>query len=340
MSLLFTNNAVSTLAAGIGTGDTSLTVQAAAGNLFPNPSGNDSFLCTLRDASNNIEIVECTSRSGDALTIVRAREGTTAKAYLAGDAVELSVTAGVLSQYRQGVGDGVIDTAVNLSVGASRVHDFINCTAALTITLADAATMAEGYQVTIKNQGTGSVTVNRATGSDTINGVLQDIVIGSGSSVYLSVNQNEDGYITMYEGFQQAYPVGAIYLSTVATNPGTVLGFGTWTQIAQGRTLIGEGTGAGLTARTAGAEIGQEDAIIPDHTHVATQAQHRHKVPTGNTSGNDDNIVDEGDNPNVTNVYTDYQQPAITVQNATGGEPVDDKNMQPSLVVYIFERTG
>lgn len=40
------------------------------------------------------------------------------------------------------------------------------------------------------------------------------------------------------------YPVGSIYLSTVATNPGTVFGVGTWTAYGAGRVLVGAGTGS------------------------------------------------------------------------------------------------
>ncbi len=36
-----------------------------------------------------------------------------------------------------------------------------------------------------------------------------------------------------------AYPVGAIFLGAVATNPATLLGFGTWVAIAAGRVLVG-----------------------------------------------------------------------------------------------------
>jgi hypothetical protein len=39
------------------------------------------------------------------------------------------------------------------------------------------------------------------------------------------------------------YPVGSIYLSTVATNPGTLFGIGTWSAYGAGRVLIGAGTG-------------------------------------------------------------------------------------------------
>ncbi len=39
------------------------------------------------------------------------------------------------------------------------------------------------------------------------------------------------------------YPVGSIYMSTVATNPGTLFGVGTWTAWGAGRVPLGIGTG-------------------------------------------------------------------------------------------------
>lgn len=39
------------------------------------------------------------------------------------------------------------------------------------------------------------------------------------------------------------FPVGSLYVSAVATNPASLLGFGTWSAFALGRTLVGVGTG-------------------------------------------------------------------------------------------------
>ena len=94
---LFTNNANSTLAAGIGTGATALTLTTGDGALFPNPSGGDYFLATLCKVLGgvevSIEVVKVTARATDVLTIVRAQEGTTGTAYASGDRLSLRLTA-------------------------------------------------------------------------------------------------------------------------------------------------------------------------------------------------------------------------------------------------------
>ena len=74
------------------------------------------------------------------------------------------------------------------------------------------------------------------------------------------------------------FPVGAIYLTAGNTNPGTFLG-GTWTQIAQGRTLIGVGT-LGSDTYAAGATGGA--ALV---TLTTTEMpSHNHGGATGNVS--------------------------------------------------------
>ena len=96
MAIKFTNNATSTLASGIASGATSLTVATGQGALFPTLSG-DYFYCTLSNTANTIEIVKVTARSTDTFTIVRAQDNTTASAFVTGDKVELRLVAAVLS---------------------------------------------------------------------------------------------------------------------------------------------------------------------------------------------------------------------------------------------------
>lgn len=93
MGIKLSNNAFATLAAGINSSVTSITVTSGQGARFPTLTASDYFYATLVDTSNNLEIVKCTARSTDVLTVVRAQESTTARAYSAGDRLEIRLTA-------------------------------------------------------------------------------------------------------------------------------------------------------------------------------------------------------------------------------------------------------
>lgn len=98
MAQLFRNNAFSNLGASLTNVATTLTVTTGHGDRFPVVAAPDFFLLTLQDASNNIEIVRVTARTAgsDSMTIQRAQEGTSARAWNIGDVVELRLTASAL----------------------------------------------------------------------------------------------------------------------------------------------------------------------------------------------------------------------------------------------------
>jgi hypothetical protein len=103
-TFLFTNNAVSTLASGINDTDGTLFLNPGDGAKFPSPAAGQRFAATLMDAAGNIEIVYCSARSTDTLTITRNEESSGAKSWLAGDTISLRITAGILNQILQGDG--------------------------------------------------------------------------------------------------------------------------------------------------------------------------------------------------------------------------------------------
>jgi hypothetical protein len=106
MGIKFANSAFATLASGINSSATSITLTTGQGARFPSLSAGDYFFATLIDTSNNLEIVKCTARSTDVLTVVRGQESTTARAFSTGDRIELRVTA-----------QGLVDTAdINFNV--------------------------------------------------------------------------------------------------------------------------------------------------------------------------------------------------------------------------------
>lgn len=101
MAIKFTNNASATLASSISNSATSISLTTGQGAYFPSLSGGDIFYATLVDSSNNLEIIKVTARSTDTLTVVRAQDNTTARAYTAGDKVELRPVAVVMNELVQ-----------------------------------------------------------------------------------------------------------------------------------------------------------------------------------------------------------------------------------------------
>ena len=97
MSVLFSNSASTTLSAGVGDSATSITV--ADGSVFPAITGSDYFYLTLEvDSDPDLkEIVKCTARSGNTLTIARGQDGTSARTFSTADKAQLRLTAAGLN---------------------------------------------------------------------------------------------------------------------------------------------------------------------------------------------------------------------------------------------------
>lgn len=83
------NNAASKLAAAIDDDDLSLTVAAGEGARFP----ASNFHVTIED-----EILLCSSRTNDVLTVTRAQEDTAAAAHALAKTVRLNITAAIIEE--------------------------------------------------------------------------------------------------------------------------------------------------------------------------------------------------------------------------------------------------
>lgn len=101
MSYVAKNNAFSTLAGSLTNVATSVSVQAGKGALFDVTAPAYTY-ATLEDASGNIEVIKITARSTDSLTIVRAQDGTAARAWNTGDIIECRPCAAVMNDYAVG----------------------------------------------------------------------------------------------------------------------------------------------------------------------------------------------------------------------------------------------
>tara|TARA_R110000803_G_scaffold191349_2_gene254009 strand:- start:843 stop:1607 length:765 start_codon:yes stop_codon:yes gene_type:complete len=121
-----------------------------------------------------------------------------------------------------------------------------------------------------------------------------------------------------------AYPVGAIYTSTVSTNPATTLGIGTWSAFGAGRVLLGDGGGysAGATGGATTDSHALSTAEMPSHTHTVTHGLSN----SGSTStiGTHDTSAGES-----------------TTTSATGSGAAHTHDIvQPYIVVYFWKRTA
>jgi microcystin-dependent protein len=228
----------------------------------------------------------------------------------------------------------------------------------------------------------GSVSVS---GSVTASGFIGNASTVT-NGVYTNTNQTISGNktfsgTTSFTGtidgialVNKMFPVGSIYITAGNTNPGTFLG-GTWTQIAQGRTLIGVGTLGGDTY--AAGDTGGSSRVtlsiseIPSHNHggatggqstnhthsgtTASDGTHTHSTPLsdggffpysggGGISGTNRPLGADGTTSSAgshTHTFTtggvsvDHTH-SITAQGGGGAH----ENRMPYLAVYFWQRTA
>ena len=121
-----------------------------------------------------------------------------------------------------------------------------------------------------------------------------------------------------------AYPVGSIYITTVATNPNTLFGFGTWLAFGAGRVLVGiDSTQTEFdTVEETGGEksVTLTSAQMPAHTHTYSRYSGVQNVSDGVQTAA-------------------YNNPSTTNSGAAGSSEAHP-NLQPYIVVYMWKRTA
>ena len=134
------------------------------------------------------------------------------------------------------------------------------------------------------------------------------------------------------------YPVGSIYTNaTSSTNPGTSLGFGTWTAFGAGRVMVGFNSGNALfdAAEETG---GSADAIVVSHTHTATSTDAGHTHTVNNQVGAGYGQPAGQVNATAGNTGTGFA--SITTTISTTGSSGTNANYQPYITVYMWKRTA
>lgn len=141
---------------------------------------------------------------------------------------------------------------------------------------------------------------------------------------------------------QALYPVGSVYINaSVATNPATLLGFGTWTEVGAGRVLVGQNTGD-ASFDTLGETGGSKDAIVVEHTHTGTTGAnggHSHTFPLTSNSGSGVGGWSGGAvlSNAPTSTVSDHTHSFTT--NSTGSSGTN-ANLQPYVVVKMWQRVS
>lgn len=135
---------------------------------------------------------------------------------------------------------------------------------------------------------------------------------------------------------QALYPVGSIYINAgVSTNPGTLLGFGTWTAFGAGRVMVGL-NGSDSLFDSLEETGGSKDAIVVSHTHSVTENAHTHSGVVGSiTAGS---IAGGVSMPSGTIGAIGSATTGISV-NSTGSSGTN-ANLQPYITVAMWKRTA
>jgi hypothetical protein len=184
-----------------------------------------------------------------------------------------------------------------------------------------------------------SLTVGNATTAATVSTTIASGAVGT---TQVAGTNNTTIATTAFVAAAMAvlYPIGSIYSSTVSTNPNTLFGFGTWTAFAAGQVMIGNGGGF-----SAGATGGSANAVVVSHTHTATSTVtdpgHLHNY-FGNTGGAQGIAPPSSNVGDANGRQTSTATTGITVatSNSTEGVSGTNANLQPYIVVYMWNRTA
>ncbi len=225
------------------------------------------------------------------------------------------------------------------------------------VALSGDATLASNGAITIANDAVGAdelaanavVNASIASGAAIAFSKMADLTTsralvsdGSGDVSVSAVTSTEIGYLDGVTSAIQTqidakttltavYPVGSIYINASnSTNPGTLLGFGTWAAFGAGKVPVGidsSDTDFDTAEETGGAKtVALTTSQLPSHTHDISFSE------SGPGGGNISTSFFAGISNNTSGAQT-------KTSDATGSGSAHN-NVQPYIVVYMWKRTA
>jgi len=191
-----------------------------------------------------------------------------------------------------------------------------------------------------------------------------DLIIKSGSATVMTTsgaNVTFAGTVSDANGnlAQTAYPVGAVFIAVVATNPSSLLGFGSWSAFGTGRMLIGvdsgdsdfdaaEETGGVKTHSLSEAELpAHKHFIFANHSMDSNSSSDWARInnsSTGNGANNSASVEyfqSSGSDDFKYRIAFDDANAAPTLHPSSAtGSGTAHTNMPPFIAVYMWKRTS
>ena len=165
---------------------------------------------------------------------------------------------------------------------------------------------------------------------------MADITVNSSDSNQIDIDVSDSNNLNLkltggdkglrLHMLETVYPVGSIYINAgVATNPGTLLGFGTWTAFGTGRVIVG------VDSSDTDFDAVRETGGSKTHTLTVDEIpSHTHSITVYNESGSPDGDV--GGDSSSTSLGT--------VNTAATGGGSAHTIVQPYITAYMWRRTA
>tara|TARA_Y100000114_G_C11760232_1_gene329126 strand:+ start:63 stop:1151 length:1089 start_codon:yes stop_codon:yes gene_type:complete len=268
---------------------------------------------------SKVIFIENATSGGQAITI---KQGSGATQTIVNGKSKLLFLEGI------GASAGVIDALDKIEIGSSATIGGV------TPISADSTTTFTNK--TFDADGTGNSLTNVEDANIKASAAIDATKIANGTVSNTEFQHLNGVTSALQTQINNIYPVGSIYMNaTNATNPNTLLGFGTWVRFGEGRMVISQHSSN--SRWNSAEETGGSEAItltssqIPSHRHtIATQSapevEYYGGAETSIQEFQDGSLAPGG---TTSTYYTGY--------TGSGGS---HDNMPPFITVYMWKRTA